>query len=209
MDVGLISNPGRRCGTCQQGRKVATVSNWTFLRKERFPLDDLDLGHLSDIAFHPYFLPSERVVTLIRNIYEVESGIKSSSQRANPPPPSLFWDVGYTLSAQLRNQIASSSQRCKSVPRISHLDTSSSQSGFPPTCFQRWPRHLQWWPSYFPPAVSSRMPHLVTFHTFDLALLAPGNLTLSLLFSQHNLGIVPSTFQCPSPFLGTKYLVVG
>ena len=31
-------------------------------RKERFPLDDLlDLGHLSDIAFHPYFLPSERV----------------------------------------------------------------------------------------------------------------------------------------------------
>ena len=64
-------------------------------RKERFPLDDLDLGHLSDIAFHPYFLPSERVVTLIRNIYEVESGIKSSSQRANPPPPSLFWEVGY------------------------------------------------------------------------------------------------------------------
>ena len=43
-------------------------------RKERFPLDDLDLGHLSDIAFHPYFLPSERVVTLIRNIYEVISG---------------------------------------------------------------------------------------------------------------------------------------
>ena len=142
MGVGLISNPGRPCRTCQQGRKVATVSNWTFLRKERFPLDDLDLGHLSDIAFHPYFLPSERVVTLIRNIYEVESGIKSSSQRANPPPPSLFWDVGYTLSARLRNQITSSSRRCKSVPRISHLDTSSSQSGFPPTCFQRWPRHL-------------------------------------------------------------------
>ena len=178
MDVGLISNPGRRCRRCQQGRKVATVSDWTFLRKERFPLDDLDLGHLSDIAFHPYFLPSERVVTLIRNIYEVESGIKSSSQRANPPPPSLFWDVGYTLSARLRNQITSSSRRCKSVPRISHLDTSSSQSGFPPTCFQRWPRHLQWWPSYFPPVVSTRMPHSVTFHTFGLPLLAHGNLTL-------------------------------
>ena len=178
-------------------------------RKERFPLDDLlDLGHLSDIAFHPYFLvlPSERVVSSIKNIFEVVSGIKSSSQR-------LFWDVGYTLSAQLRNQIASSSRKCKSVPRISHLDTSTSQPGFPPTCFQRWPRHLQWWPSYFPPVVSSRMSHLVTFHTFDLPLLAPGNLTLSFSFSQHNLGIVPSTFHSRfhsvSPFLGTKYLAVG
>ena len=101
------------------------------------------------------------------------------------------------------------SRRCKSVPRISHLDTSSSQSGFPPTCFQRWPRHLQWWPSYFPPAVSSRMPHLVTFHTFDLPL--PIVISLCHSYSLKAIwALCPQHFtvvfiQCPSPFLETKW----